>query len=264
MSPLTKSSESDRQLLIFIFSFRDPSGGLRKQLLQWPKPTCRASLALSMRWFVSARSVASKSGAPSSALSRWNLLDMLSSDSAFCAAEADRGALLSRVARLDLASSIVPGGVPQREELLGRAARGPPKPILMLWERVRGRTRPADSFELYKVVSPSLSDQSFCFQRSPPASHLLGASSVPRLFVGSSSSPLLVPPPPPRPRGPVSSSFFSLVALLPPSSLQSSLPPSCLEWPGKRRQESRGDVRVPWFKRRASVILFLLVVFARG
>ena len=127
---------------------------MRKQLVQCPKPTCRASLALSMRWFVSARSVASKSGAPSSALSRWNLLDMLSSDSAFCAAEADRGALLSRAVRLDLASSIAPGGVPQREELLGRAARGPPKPILMLWERVRGRTRPADSFELYKVVSP--------------------------------------------------------------------------------------------------------------
>ena len=121
-----------------------------------------------MRWFLSARSVASKSGAPSSALSRWNLLDMLSSDSAFCAAEADRGAVLSRVVRLDLASSIVPGGVPQREELLGRAARGPPKPILMLWERVRGRTRPADSFELYKVVSPFSFRSVFLFPAFSP------------------------------------------------------------------------------------------------
>ena len=170
---------------------------------------------------------------PSSALSRWNLLDMLSSDSAFCAAEADRGALLSRAVRLDLASSIAPGGVPQREELLGRAARGPPKPILMLWERVRGRTRPADSFELYTVVSPFSFRSVFSSVLPLPLISLVPLQLAVSLSIHPPHLYLFSPP---RPRGPVSSSFFCLVAFLPPSSLQSSLPPSCLEWPGKRRQ----------------------------
>ena len=78
----------------------------------------------SMRWFLSARSVAPMSGAPRIALSRWSFLKMVSSDMAFCAAGADRGALLARGVRLDLALSISPGGMPRREEFLGPPARG--------------------------------------------------------------------------------------------------------------------------------------------
>ena len=133
------------------------------------------------------------------------------------AAAADRGALFARGATLRAGSSDALGGVPRREEFRGRPARSPPRPIFTLWERGRGRTRPADSLVLPNIVYPVL----FSIIR------LVIVSSLCLIFVASLQFPLFrslfsshlsASPPslPPSPRTPFPGRCFVLVRPSPP------------------------------------------------
>ena len=143
------------------------------------------------------------------------------------AAAADRGALFARGATLHAGSSDALGGVPRREEFRGRPARSPPRPMFTLWERGRGRTRPADSLVLPNIVYPVL----FSIIR------LVIVSSLCLIFVASIQFPLFRPlfsshlsasPSPSLPAHPLSWPLLCLGASLPPSFLQPSFPSPCL------------------------------------
>ena len=131
------------------------------------------------------------------------------------AAAADRGALFARGATLHAGSSDALGGVPRREEFRGRPARSPPRPMFTLWERGRGRTRPADSLVLPNIVYPVL----FSIIR------LVIVSSLCLIFVASLQFPLFrslfsshlsASPPPSLPAHPLSWPLLCLGASLPP------------------------------------------------